>query len=80
MTEFRIRICTEDCFGKTLSLIAKGIDIIAYLTVAEHYTHAAALMSLGFAEDTDTGTIFLQCLFEVIIQKRTIHRSRSLNR
>jgi hypothetical protein len=69
MTEFRIRICAQDCLCKTLSLITEGIDIIAYLPIAKYDTHAATLVGLRLAKDTDAGSIFLKCLFEIIGQQ-----------
>ena len=54
--------------------VAQCIDIVAYLAIAEYDTHTTALVSLRLTEDTDTGTVFLQCLLQIIVEQRAVNR------
>ena len=78
MLEFGVGVGTENGLGQSLGLRAQGIYIVAHLTIAEHYAHAATLMGFGFAKDADTGAVFLQGIYEVIVEQRAVNGCRSL--
>ena len=56
-------------FGQSLGLVTKGIDIVAYLAIAEDHTHATTLMSLGLSEDADARAVFFQGLLKIVGQQ-----------
>ena len=54
-------------FCQTLCLVAKLVEVIALLAVAENNAHAAAYVSLWLAEDTDAGVVFLQGIEHIVV-------------
>jgi hypothetical protein len=69
MFKLCIGISTQNGLSQTLGFITEGSCIIANLTVAKYYTHAATLMGLGLTEDTDTSAILFQSLIEIVVEQ-----------
>ena len=63
-----IRVGSQNGLGQALGLVAQGIHVVALFAVAEHYTHSSAHVSLWLAEDADAGVVFLQGIYEVVVQ------------
>jgi hypothetical protein len=63
-----VRVSAQYGLGQSLGFFAEGVYIVAYLAIAQYYTHAATLVGLGLTEDADTCAILLQSLIEVVVQ------------
>ena len=74
MSKVGIGIGSKNGFRQSLGFVAEGINIVADLAITENDTHTAALVSFRFAKDTDTGTVFTQSLFKVVVKQRTVYR------
>ena len=63
-----IWVGTQYGLCQALCLVAELVEVIALLAVAENDTHAATYVSLWLAEDADAGVVFLQGIYEVVVQ------------
>jgi hypothetical protein len=68
MFKLSIRVSAQYGLGQTLSFVAQSVYVVAYLAVAQYYTHTATLVGFGLTEDADTCAILLQSLIEVVVQ------------
>jgi hypothetical protein len=64
-----VRVSAQYGLGQSLGLVTQSIYIVVYLAIAQYYTHATTLVSLGLSEDTDTRAVLLQCVNEVIVEQ-----------
>lgn len=63
-----VRVSAEHGLCEALSLVAESIGVGILLTIAEHYAHATAKVSLWLAEDAYTGALFLEGIHEIILR------------